>query len=1032
MEIEPKISPQVRRIKSDTPPQNMLFQSKGGTRTRLKPDVDVILSLKNDFYKSIMDTLFRRLGEKTKANEGNDDEKDAAREAIRLFMNRKVGEQGVRFFKAETRYSSKSYVEVDEAAASEKITADVYRRMESAKRWMKSDEIADDEGDSTPKNTPLPQAPREKSQPTRSTVLPAQSAAPIPVQQSSTNPRPAKSTRKNKKRKLLRKVPESLPFLTDTKVADIIAEEELRAKGQADGLKSLSYLEVVNFFRGVFVHGWNEWKKVSNTVKTRQALNLKSYAMKLEKKFPELIRFFSSKQVNDTQGKQVKRLIGNGGTKESGGAAKQMILPQDNDPAMIAASVMGAMKHTAAKGHAKPKVVICLGDHIIDTEAEPSLIQPSRNRKRPADTLPDYFDPSIRPSVPTNQQQIFIPGNKVYARWLNKADPGSYGTWYPGFINASKISPIQDEHEVPNLLYHVMFDDGAESLDLDTEDIMMHDQYRSWLKDLEQYYALPVTQEMTWKRLAKNTQVFAKWIDPTDPELDGSWMSGKVHSSKTWEGDESRWHNSYHIYFDNGDQDENLLDGDVLEEEAYREALREKMERGVKTTRLSGFDLITEASKITSPITTALPLTNEHDTFIGGSAERLYSEDSDASDDASFVEKLCCNEVLETSLPSPTPSVRLSSTPSPDVHYGIYMKAKSWEASKKQSLPQQGQHDYSLKSAALISPRNKNSLALAKLTLPAGKTEHTISCPNIGEGWTQHLVARKGMNANDRIDRYFYSPGKGKRFRSMAEVTRFLLQEQIPNQEAAELLKKGWVWDQSKSPNSTDVSHMDIELKDLGSNSIAASSSNTPSKLNPSEEAGYGFAKDSQTLLVDPHTTKANGGTGLQAEALSDTTKTDTAAADIAEKLNSTSRKSSTVSILPAPLAGHMPEVIDSRQLIVRNNISAVMFDRPNIFAKDSQEVQADPQIAEAQNISHIAKATTAPVLAQKCNSAANQTSTVNTVTASLVEHGGPVSDSSQHGTNSAPMPSATGLNNSQKTQDLSKDSFREDAMAEV
>lgn len=266
----------------------------------------------------------------------------------------------------------------------------------------------------------------------------------------------------------------------------------------------------------------------------------------------------------------------------------------------------------------------------------------------------------------------------------------------------------------------------------------------------------------------------------------------------------------------------------------------------------------------------------------------------------------------------------------------------------------------------------------------------------------------------------------------MAEVTRFLLQEQIPNQEAAELLKKGWVWDQSKSPNSTDVSHMDIELKDLGSNSIAASSSNTPSKLNPSEEAGYGFAKDSQTLLVDPHTTKANGGTGLQAEALSDTTKTDTAAADIAEKLNSTSRKSSTVSILPAPLAGHMPEVIDSRQLIVRNNISAVMFDRPNIFAKDSQEVQADPQIAEAQNISHIAKATTAPVLAQKCNSAANQTSTVNTVTASLVEHGGPVSDSSQHGTNSAPMPSATGLNNSQKTQDLSKDSFREDAMAEV
>jgi len=119
-----------------------------------------------------------------------------------------------------------------------------------------------------------------------------------------------------------------------------------------------------------------------------------------------------------------------GATKGSVGAAKQLkFAPQNNDPAMIAASVMGAMKHSPeVKRPTKPKVVICLGDYIIDTELEPSLIIPSNSRKRPADTLPDYFDPSVRPSVPTNCQQIYIPGNKVYARWLNKDDPGSYGT----------------------------------------------------------------------------------------------------------------------------------------------------------------------------------------------------------------------------------------------------------------------------------------------------------------------------------------------------------------------------------------------------------------------------------------------------------------------------------------------------------------------------------------------------------------------------------------------------------------------------
>ena len=74
-----------------------------------------------------------------------------------------------------------------------------------------------------------------------------------------------------------------------------------------------------------------------------------------------------------------------------------------------------------------PKVVICLGEYLINTELNPSALQPFSDRILHAETLPDYFDPSIRPSAPTNSRQIYIPGNRVYARWLNIDDPGSYG-----------------------------------------------------------------------------------------------------------------------------------------------------------------------------------------------------------------------------------------------------------------------------------------------------------------------------------------------------------------------------------------------------------------------------------------------------------------------------------------------------------------------------------------------------------------------------------------------------------------------------
>merc|ERR1712194_500528 len=203
--------------------------------------------------------------------------------------------------------------------------------------------------------------------------------------------------------------------------------------------------------------------------------------------------------------------------------------------------------------------------------------------------------------------------------------------------------------------------------------------YELWLKDLEQYYSLPwpVSDAVNRKRLTKNTKVYAKWVDPTDPELHGSWMPGKIHSSKSREGNANQRKNSYHILFDNGDQDVALLDADVIEEESYTQLLREKMEIGSKKSRLCGFDLIAQASKISSPIKSD---PTQKGLLTGVSAKRkLYSDDADLFNGDSLVADLRCTEKLVSKTPSPTRVARISSTPSPDVHYGIYMTSKPWE-----------------------------------------------------------------------------------------------------------------------------------------------------------------------------------------------------------------------------------------------------------------------------------------------------------------------------------------------------------------
>lgn len=241
---------------------------------------------------------------------------------------------------------------------------------------------------------------------------------------------------------------------------------------------------------------------------------------------------------------------------------------------------------------------------------------------------------------------------------------------------ASKISPIKDEFNVtgiPRLLYNIKFDDGAESYDLDTEDIMLFDQYQAWLQDLEQYYSLPIPEKTSLQHLTKHTRVHAKWIDPTDPELYGSWISGKVLASKCWKDADNRRRFSYHVVFDNGDQDTDIRDSDIVPEDMYTSLLEEKMNREMTMSGLSGFDLIVKASKISSPVEKGL---NSQSNICSRNSD---DDSEDNSDEDIFMDELRCMEVLKSAPPTPSKVSRLSSTPSPDVHYGIYVKRKPLE-----------------------------------------------------------------------------------------------------------------------------------------------------------------------------------------------------------------------------------------------------------------------------------------------------------------------------------------------------------------
>lgn len=125
--------------------------------------------------------------------------------------------------------------------------------MESAKRWMNTEETAndddgggDDDSDDDPNNESLSYLPQDRHETTMQHNFADENEM--------------------KRRRLTSDAPESLPFLRDTNpnVADIIIEEELRAKRNSNSSQpsnndeTWQFEEVVNFFRGLHVHGTHQ------------------------------------------------------------------------------------------------------------------------------------------------------------------------------------------------------------------------------------------------------------------------------------------------------------------------------------------------------------------------------------------------------------------------------------------------------------------------------------------------------------------------------------------------------------------------------------------------------------------------------------------------------------------------------------------------------------------------------------------------------------------------------------------------------
>lgn len=136
---------------------------------------------------------------------------------------------------------------------------------------------------------------------------------------------------------------------------------------------------------------------------------------------------------------------------------------------------------------------------------------------------------------------------------------------------------------------------------------------------------------------------------------------------------------------------------------------------------------------------------------------------------------------------------------------------------------------------------NNNQYQLVNVTPTKFKSTSEFSLP---DGWIMEEVPRRGIN---HVDRYYYEPGTGKKFRSWSTVQRHLaeLQEKSPLLSVLEELRD----------NNNNHASYDSPKKSISRNKGDSSSfSNPPSKINwvigsSSGEKWHAFADD--TLVPD-------------------------------------------------------------------------------------------------------------------------------------------------------------------------------------
>ena len=624
--------------------------------TKLR-DADIIISLRESKYRDAMIPYFQQLG----TVRDTEKEREAAEEIFEMLKA-----TGARFFKPTSRATDCDLDEIDDALATRSINIDLRRRLDTT--WWLEEEI-----NSSP-------SPKKKS--------------------SNVNAKALKSS------KPARNI---IVSLSDPEYKEVMEKEfkKLGAKTGPDKREAQFAEDLFNRFKREGVLFWRRdnhrdhdstpiqmdddeaFKKIRTDMQRRMesakrwlpgGVNSKSYASTSAN-----IRATSPPKTVTAHKPAKKRALPvhlhrpapppkkkakidrvNAATEPKRGNQRlARSMNTSTEPESRTRRTTAASRDPNA-----PKVTICLGDHFIDTEVD-ALIQSSRSY------LPDHFDPNSPPTVPTYSQQIYIPGNEVYARWLNEDDPASYGTWYPGYVYSSKLAPTNNAGaDMPKLLYHVKFHDGAEGMNLNTEDLMMRKQYEEWLQDLLIYYELPQLGNAFTTSIPQGARVYAQWNDPTDPDAHGSWLQGTVryvHDSRR-----------YHVRFDNGDEDDDMDANHVVLDGVYVQLLAEKMKNGRSSSMRRGSAV---SSTARAPLfhvpTTRAPMNNNRATAQTASRSTLKkftyeiaTEDLAVSSNGSSMDELRCDEVFER-------WVKLSGSVQ-HFHYGIFVKAKPWKECSQQ------------------------------------------------------------------------------------------------------------------------------------------------------------------------------------------------------------------------------------------------------------------------------------------------------------------------------------------------------------